>query len=77
MTSCFLRWRRAHQAFARRFFPGWDEPQFRTPYNLSVVVPAGGYAVLGRGADVEQPSFSIAPILLERLWFAAFRIHLG
>ena len=25
---------------ARRFFPGWDEPQFRTPYNLSVIVPA-------------------------------------
>jgi aminopeptidase N len=26
---------------ARRFFPGWDEPQFRTPYNLSVTVPQG------------------------------------
>ena len=26
---------------ARRFFPGWDEPQFRTPYDLSVRVPAG------------------------------------
>jgi aminopeptidase N len=25
---------------ARRFFPGWDEPQFRTPYNLNVTVPA-------------------------------------
>jgi aminopeptidase N len=25
---------------ARRFFPSWDEPQFRTPYNLSVTVPA-------------------------------------
>ncbi|HEX2763541.1 MAG TPA: M1 family metallopeptidase [Allosphingosinicella sp.] len=25
---------------ARRMFPGWDEPQFRTPYNLSVTVPA-------------------------------------
>jgi aminopeptidase N len=24
---------------ARRFFPGWDEPQYRTPYNLSVTVP--------------------------------------
>jgi aminopeptidase N len=30
---------------ARRFFPGWDEPQFRTPYDLSVVVPAGQDAV--------------------------------
>jgi aminopeptidase N len=26
---------------ARRFFPGWDEPAFRTPYDLRVVVPAG------------------------------------
>jgi aminopeptidase N len=25
---------------ARRFFPGWDEPQFRTPYNLNVTLPA-------------------------------------
>ncbi|MFL6844579.1 MAG: M1 family metallopeptidase [Allosphingosinicella sp.] len=26
---------------ARRFFPSWDEPQFRTPYNLTATVPAG------------------------------------
>jgi aminopeptidase N len=26
---------------ARRFFPGWDEPRFRTPYTLTVTVPAG------------------------------------
>ena len=25
---------------ARRFFPGWDEPRFRTPYTLTVTVPA-------------------------------------
>lgn len=30
---------------ARRFFPSWDEPQFRTPYDLKVVVPAGQQAV--------------------------------
>lgn len=30
---------------ARRFFPGWDEPQFRTPYNLSVTIPAGQDAI--------------------------------
>jgi aminopeptidase N len=30
---------------ARRFFPGWDEPQFRTPYNLTVTVPANHMAV--------------------------------
>lgn len=26
---------------ARRFFPSWDEPRFRTPYTLTVTVPAG------------------------------------
>jgi aminopeptidase N len=30
---------------ARRFFPGWDEPQFRTPYNLSVTIPADQMAI--------------------------------
>ena len=30
---------------ARRFFPGWDEPQFRTPYNLTVTVPANQMAI--------------------------------
>jgi aminopeptidase N len=26
---------------ARRFFPSWDEPRFRTPYTLTVTVPTG------------------------------------
>jgi aminopeptidase N len=30
---------------ARRFFPGWDEPQFRTPYNLTVTVPGDQVAI--------------------------------
>ncbi len=30
---------------ARRFFPGWDEPSFRTPYDLSVTIPAGQQAI--------------------------------
>jgi len=30
---------------ARRFFPGWDEPQFRTPYNLTVTIPENQMAV--------------------------------
>jgi len=30
---------------ARRFFPGWDEPNFRTPYDLRVTIPAGQQAV--------------------------------
>jgi aminopeptidase N len=30
---------------ARRFFPGWDEPQFRTPYNLTVTIPAEQMAI--------------------------------
>jgi len=30
---------------ARRMFPGWDEPNFRTPYDLRVTVPAGQQSV--------------------------------
>jgi aminopeptidase N len=30
---------------ARRFFPGWDEPNFRTPYDLAVTIPAGEQAI--------------------------------
>ena len=30
---------------ARRFFPGWDEPNFRTPYDLIVTIPAGQQAI--------------------------------
>jgi aminopeptidase N len=30
---------------ARRFFPGWDEPNFRTPYDLSVTIPEGQQAI--------------------------------
>lgn len=30
---------------ARRFVPSWDEPNFRTPYDLAVVVPAGQQAI--------------------------------
>jgi aminopeptidase N len=30
---------------ARRFFPGWDEPQFRTPYNLTLTIPSDQMAI--------------------------------
>jgi aminopeptidase N len=30
---------------ARRFVPSWDEPNFRTPYDLVVTVPAGQQAI--------------------------------
>jgi aminopeptidase N len=30
---------------ARRFMPSWDEPQFRTPYDISVVVPRDEQAI--------------------------------
>jgi aminopeptidase N len=36
---------------ARRFFPGWDEPQFRTPYTLTVTVPAADEVVSNMPAD--------------------------
>ncbi|HEX9954026.1 MAG TPA: M1 family metallopeptidase [Allosphingosinicella sp.] len=40
---------------ARRFFPGWDEPQFRTPYTLTVTVPQADDVVSNMPqAGVEQ-----------------------
>jgi aminopeptidase N len=40
---------------ARRFFPSWDEPQFRTPYDLTVRVPAGQTAVSNMPAVRTEP----------------------
>ncbi len=38
---------------ARRFFPGWDEPAYKTSYDLAVVVPAGQMAVSNTPAASE------------------------
>lgn len=42
---------------ARRMFPGWDEPAYRTPYDLSVVAPAGQMAVgnMPAASQARQP----------------------
>ena len=64
---------------ARRFFPGWDEPNFRTPYDLAVVVPAGQQAVsnmpeAGREARPDGSSvirFQTSPAMSSYLLFLA------
>ena len=64
---------------ARRMFPGWDEPQFRTPYALSVVVPAGQDAVsnMPQAAAEQLPdgkrmiSFQMTPAMSSYLLFLA------
>jgi aminopeptidase N len=64
---------------ARRMFPGWDEPQFRTPYSLTVVVPAGQDAVSNMpqaGAEVRPDgsrmiSFQTTPAMSSYLLFLA------
>jgi len=64
---------------ARRFFPSWDEPQFRTPYDLKVVVPAGQNAVsnmpeAGREARPDGSSivtFRTTPAMSSYLLFLA------
>jgi aminopeptidase N len=45
---------------ARRMFPGWDEPAFRTPYDLRVTVPAGQQSVgnMPEGAREVRPDGS-------------------
>ncbi|HEX5184325.1 MAG TPA: M1 family metallopeptidase [Allosphingosinicella sp.] len=40
---------------ARRFFPGWDEPRFRTPYTLTVTVPAENSVVGNMPAATVKP----------------------
>ncbi len=40
---------------ARRMFPGFDEPRFRTPYELSVVVPADQMAIGNMPAARTEP----------------------
>jgi aminopeptidase N len=40
---------------ARRMFPSWDEPQFRTPYDLSVVVPRGQTGISNMPAASTTP----------------------
>jgi aminopeptidase N len=40
---------------ARRFFPSWDEPRFRTPYTLTVTVPAGNDVVGNMPAASTHP----------------------
>jgi hypothetical protein len=62
---------------ARRFFPGWDEPAFRTPYDLSVRVPAGQQAIgnmpeAGREAQVDGSNvirFQTTPAMSSYLLF--------
>ncbi|HEX8670014.1 MAG TPA: M1 family aminopeptidase [Allosphingosinicella sp.] len=52
---------------ARRFFPGWDEPQFRTPYNLTVTVPSD-QDVIGNmpQAGVEQRPGGLKTVTFQR-----------
>ncbi|MGQ0559982.1 MAG: M1 family aminopeptidase [Sphingosinicella sp.] len=64
---------------ARRFFPGWDEPQFRTPYDLSVTVPAGQQAISNMPEAGREPladgrtrvRFATSPSMSSYLLFLA------
>ena len=64
---------------ARRFFPSWDEPQFRTPYDLRVVVPAGQQAISNMPEAGREPrpdgsslvSFRTTPAMSSYLLFLA------
>jgi len=54
---------------ARRLFPGWDEPAYRTPYQLSFVIPNDWTAVSNMpviattqvGADLKRVKFAPTP----------------
>lgn len=40
---------------ARRAFPGFDEPRFKTPFDLQLEIPAGLQAVANTAQSAEQP----------------------
>ncbi len=40
---------------ARRAFPGFDEPRFKTPFDLQLDIPAGLQAVANTAQSAEQP----------------------
>lgn len=40
---------------ARRAFPGFDEPRFKTPFDLSIELPAGVKAVANTAQTAEEP----------------------
>jgi len=64
---------------ARRFFPSWDEPQFRTPYTLMVTVPQGDDVVSNmpqagvesRANGTKTVSFRTTPAMSSYLLFLA------
>jgi aminopeptidase N len=64
---------------ARRFFPCWDEPNFRTPFDLRVIVPAGQTAVgnMPQSSRTEKPdgsseiAFATTPSMSSYLLFLA------
>ncbi|MDQ6654314.1 MAG: M1 family peptidase, partial [Verrucomicrobiota bacterium] len=64
---------------ARRFFPCWDEPNFRAPFDLRVTIPAGQQAVsnMPEAARAEQPDgtvevrFATTPAMSSYLLFMA------
>src|SRR3954469_11689696 len=52
---------------ARRLFPSWDEPQFRTPYNLTVTVPADRDLVANMPqAGVQQQPGGLKTVTFQR-----------
>jgi alanyl aminopeptidase len=42
--------------FARRVFPGFDEPRFKTPFDVTLTVPADAVAVSNAPSASEQPA---------------------
>jgi aminopeptidase N len=52
---------------ARRLFPSWDEPQFRTPYNLTITVPADRDLVANMPqAGVQQQPGGLKTVTFQR-----------
>jgi alanyl aminopeptidase len=51
---------------ARRAFPCWDEPSFKIPYQLTLVVPAASLAVSNTPVESETPAGASRTVVFKR-----------
>ena len=51
---------------ARRAFPCWDEPSFKIPYQLTLVVPAADLAVSNTPVESDTPGGATRTVVFKR-----------
>ncbi len=64
---------------ARRVFPGWDEPNFKTPYSVTLVGPAGQMAVSNMpvGRQITEASGKVATVFQTTPKMSSYLLFMG